>query len=120
MEEDNGYRLSRKEFVDVLGAIRDIPRIYEQIEKIESHIENVGIRQDEKIEHIIHENNRLRYQLEDLSKRVDESPYVESRKSKSAIDSGLSKDLINIIVKGLTVLGTFGTIIYALVQSVGN
>lgn len=118
--KNSRYSLSREEFVSILTALKDIPRIYGQMTKIEQHIERLSIRQDQKIEEMGKDIDRLKYQFEDMSKRVDESPYVESRKNKKSLDEGLSKDLINIIVKGLTVLGTFGTIMYALLQTIGK
>lgn len=116
--EESKYSLSREEFVSILSAIQDIPRIYGQMTKIEGHIERLGLRQDEKIEKMAKDISDLKYKINDLDRRVDNSPYVESGKDKQ--EEGLSKDLINIIVKGLTVLGTFGTIIYALLQTIGN
>ena len=119
MDEKGGYILSNAEFVNILSAIQDIPKIYGQMTKIEQHIEKMSLRQDEKIEKMGVQISDLNYEIKDLNKRIDNSPYVESSK-KIKYDEGLSRDLINIIVKGLTVLGTFGTIVYALIQSLGN
>lgn len=107
------YDLSFDEFVEVIGAIREIPRIYKSIEKMESNIQRLTQDQGKQLTEVSTQYETLKYRVDQIEKAAKESPYIEYPGSKGGITQ---KDLVNIIVKGITVVGVFASIIYAVVQ----
>lgn len=113
------YVLSLDEFIEIIGAIREIPRIYSSIEKMEANIQRMTQEQGRDISNIQGELSNIRSRLRKIEDAAKESPYITltDKETEGRISQ---KDLLNILIRVITLIGAFGSIIYALVLGVSK
>jgi len=122
---DHTYTLNTDEFLEIMGAIKELPRIYKHIEKIDTHIEKLAETQQRDI-------FQLRTELDETEKTADRALELaqDAKRRLDNLDTNAghgfpnassneavsAKDLFNLIIKLITFGGAVGSIIYLLVE----